>query len=93
MEEVYGYFDPVYNFKYISDSIELLDDLIISTADCMTNDNINCIFSNFDQGNFENLRNILDIIFLDIENKKIDLILVQKELIEVILHKKINFIS
>lgn len=73
LSEIYGYLDASYNFKYLTDSLQVLDNLLNFTSG-ITNiaEYANVMRTLLEQGNFDKLKGVLDIIFADIKDKKIE---------------------
>ena len=80
LSEIYGYLDPSYDFNYLTNCILTLKNLINVSDDVSNPQEYLAVLAQlFEQANFDKLQNVLDVLFADIEKKKIDYIQLQND--------------
>lgn len=87
LKEIYGYLDPSYNFTFLIDSLKVLNNLMATTTGLGEHEVkgfLDELIQNLDQTNLQKLKNMIDSFFLDIEQRRIPLIQLNKEYNEVI---------
>jgi ribosome biogenesis GTPase A len=73
LSEIYGYLDASYNFKYLTDSIQVLQNILNVTSGISNlNEYATVLRTLLEQANFDKLKSVLDTIFVDIKDKKIE---------------------
>jgi len=85
LKEIYGYLEPTYNFGFLIDSLNVLNNLMTNTTG-VTNmaEFINGLVQHLEQTNLDKLKALMESFFGDIEQRKIPLIQLNKEYNEVL---------
>lgn len=79
IEEIYGYKDPLYDFKFLSNIFKTLNLLLENGLECMNVDAdlMGLLMKDLQLGAFEKIQKTLDILFADINYNRIDMFMIK----------------